>query len=1150
MNRRLSFGAYLCLSVLGLVATGFLPGLAGAAWLDLGGNDPVTVTLLEDDGNRSVIEITIGGFDAKAVDIDGEEYFLINLPREGLQKEVGLPQLPNVRRSLIIPNDREMGLTILTAEYVDLTDMPVAPSKGYLPRTVDPALVPYTFDDFYVGTDTYPSDIAEADEPHILRDYRGMVVDANVFRYDPQARTLRVYTRLVIEVAPVGPGRVNVLDQTTPLASLDPQFAGVYENHFLNFAKDSRYAPLEEDGSLLIITYEAFAGPMMPLVEWKNQKGLKTRLVTLSETGSTYNQIFNYIQNEYQTTDLAYVLLVGDSQHVPKYGSDSDPAYSLLAGSDSYPEIFVGRFSAESPEHVMTQVARTIAYEKDTPAGSGSDWLQSGTGIASAEGPGGHFGEYDAVHEDLIRADLLAYGYDHVDQIYDPSATSTQVANAVNAGRGIMNYTGHGSQTAWSTTGFNNTRVNALTNDGQLPLIISVACNNGTFTEATCFGEAWLRATNGSNPTGAIATYMSYISQSWAPPMYAQDEVVDLLVADEKRTVGGLLFNGSCKMIDATGSSGAHEFRNWMIFGDPSVSMRTKTAQELVVNHTPMVVIGMDEYQVEVPGVEGALCALYGNGVLYGAALTDEAGFAVITMANPPAERMDITLTVTAFNAVTSVETLPVVIPSVVTIEPATLPAGVSTRVRIIVMEIDGETPFPDVEIQLVDPMTYGVAATTDANGVATLTVDYPYGTELQMVGTDLATGFLFNNSVTVTAAPLVDPDLSVQTDLDTDNVFVLNLPGTLSALSGTPEVGIRAHVPGIGFLESASGVLEITPLEAGEITAWIVKEGHDLYSEVFVIVTEPSAHGAVTLNGEIDHSGVVVTAEPGGYTTMSAADGTWNMLNLEPGTYQIVAAKEGWTSGYAEITVAEGEHITGLDFALSVVYTANLCAQPNLDIPDPPASGVSSVQTCTNAGALDEVRVYVDISHAWIGYLEVELTSPAGTTVLLHDKTGGSDDDIVGWYPDDLTPAGDLAAFIGEDLNGDWTLTVRDLAYGITGVLEEWCLEIGYAQAVAAVDGRMLPEKLALHPNYPNPFNPMTTISFALPKTAHVQLQVFDLSGKLVVTLTDETLSAGQHQAVWTGRDDTGRQAASGMYFYRLMADGQARSGKMLLLK
>ena len=249
----------------------------------------------------------------------------------------------------------------------------------------------------------------------------------------------------------------------------------------------------------------------------------------------------------------------------------------------------------------MTQVNRTIAYERDTTAGGGSNWLQSGTGIASNQGPG-HFGEYDNEHMDLIRQDLLGYGYNDVDQIYDPNASASMVANGVNAGRGIINYTGHGSQTAWSTTGFNNGHVNALTNDGLLPFIVSVACNNGTFTNSTCFAEAWLRATNGGNATGAIATYMSYISQSWNPPMYAQDEAVDLLIADEKRTIGGLWFNGSCEMMDATGAAGADEFRNWTIFGDPSVCVRTKTAQEFAVNHTGVVFFGDEEYEVQVPG--------------------------------------------------------------------------------------------------------------------------------------------------------------------------------------------------------------------------------------------------------------------------------------------------------------------------------------------------------------------------------------------------------------------------------------------------------------------------------------------------------------------------------------------------------------------
>ena len=73
-------------------------------------------------------------------------------------------------------------------------------------------------------------------------------------------------------------------------------------------------------------------------------------------------------------------------------------------------------------------------------------------------------------------------------------------------------------------------------------------------------------------PTGAIATYMSSISQSWNPPMCGQDEAVDLLVRDEMRTIGGLWFNGSCQMMDEYGAPGINEFLNWIIFGDPSLA--------------------------------------------------------------------------------------------------------------------------------------------------------------------------------------------------------------------------------------------------------------------------------------------------------------------------------------------------------------------------------------------------------------------------------------------------------------------------------------------------------------------------------------------------------------------------------------------------
>ena len=108
---------------------------------------------------------------------------------------------------------------------------------------------------------------------------------------------------------------------------------------------------------------------------------------------------------------------------------------------------------------------------------------------------------------------------------------------------------------------------------------------NGWFNGYTCFGEAWLRATNGTAPTGAIGCYASSINQEWNPPMAGQDEMVDLLVADEKRTFGGLCFNGSMLMMDEYGTMGQKTFLTWHIFGDPSLRVRTDTPAALTISH-------------------------------------------------------------------------------------------------------------------------------------------------------------------------------------------------------------------------------------------------------------------------------------------------------------------------------------------------------------------------------------------------------------------------------------------------------------------------------------------------------------------------------------------------------------------------------------
>lgn len=88
------------------------------------------------------------------------------------------------------------------------------------------------------------------------------------------------------------------------------------------------------------------------------------------------------------------------------------------------------------------------------------------------------------------------------------------------------------------------------------------------------------------------------------------------------------------------------------------------------------------------------------------------------------------------------------------------------------------------------------------------------------------------------------------------------------------------------------------------------------------------------------------------------------------------------------------------------------------------------------------------------------------------------------------------------------------------------------------------------LSPNYPNPFNPRTTIEFAVPRRAHVTLEVINLTGQHVASLLDGDLLPAKHHVEWDGKNDAGRDVASGVYFYRLVTENQSAVRKMLLLR
>ena len=91
---------------------------------------------------------------------------------------------------------------------------------------------------------------------------------------------------------------------------------------------------------------------------------------------------------------------------------------------------------------------------------------------------------------------------------------------------------------------------------------------------------------------------------------------------------------------------------------------------------------------------------------------------------------------------------------------------------------------------------------------------------------------------------------------------------------------------------------------------------------------------------------------------------------------------------------------------------------------------------------------------------------------------------------------------------------------------------------------------KIELVGNYPNPFNPATTIKCSLAVPSNLQINIYNIKGQKVKSLLNEYRPAGEHSIVWNGKNDNGNDVGSGVYFYRMEAEGYMVTKKMVILK
>ncbi len=635
------------------------------------------VTFSQPQSKIYELNFTLGNYDLTSVTIDNINYTKLIFEGTVFTRLNGFAELPFLNASVVLSGNKNVTLNVIEGDYVEysLSD-PMLPSRGVIYRDQDPSTIPYQISPSSMRDEWYPQQLASNTSPYILKDLRGTTVYVYPFRYNAVQNVLRVYKNLTVQLIENDSPVVNPLSKQPQkiLRELD----GLYRTVFINYKQTLEDLTIGEFGDILVICTNRDETAIQPYIDWKKDKGYNV----FEEVVSTGTNVKTLIQNDYNANNnILYVQLVGDWADIKSdigtsQSAPMDPQLGCVAGSDQQPDICIGRFSANSAAQVTLQVDKVMNYEINPE--TGGTWYKGALGIGSDQGSGiGDDGEMDKVHiQNIWDNKLDPFTYDNYFTAYDPGAGASNVSNAVNTGISIINYCGHGSPTSWGTTGFSNNNVNALTNGDMLPIIFSVACNNGNFHDPSdCFAEAWLKKNNG----GAVMFLGGTISQPWDPPMRGEDYFDDLLIGgydytahpgqngisttEGRTTIGSIVFNGLVLMTTESGGTDDWETaKTWTLFGDVAMQPRTDTPGDLTLSSN-LVLVGLD-FTTTITGPNGpvpnAMVCLSQDGE-YFHGVTNATGTVSFPQTLTPGTAK---LVVTAFNMETIDEDVTVVPPT------------------------------------------------------------------------------------------------------------------------------------------------------------------------------------------------------------------------------------------------------------------------------------------------------------------------------------------------------------------------------------------------------------------------------------------------------------------------------------------------------
>ena len=439
-------------------------------------------------------------------------------------------------------------------------------------------------------------------EPIFMRGVKVIQVAVSPYYYNQLSGDISLYDEFEVVV------NVDEVELNSEIP-LSADFNQLISSLVVNYNSNSREINLKPCILFICGGNSLDQSSLQELIQWRKELGYEVHAVEVSDIGSSTGAIVSYIQDAYNNwlNPPEHIVLVGDtsgSYEIPYFSTTwgaSDYDYTLIEGDDLFPEMSIGRISANGSTDLANIINKTLIYEKASYMDfTGSGWYER----AALNADPSSSGNSTIITNEYIEELLMQNGFDDVQTNYGSGNYANWMQNQLSEGILYFNYRGY-----IGTSGFGSGNINNANNGFMNPFATFITCSTGDFNY-TSLSEDFIRAGSVTDPKGAVAAVGTATSSTHtAPNNIVQMGIYEGIFSKGLETAGAALVNGKITLYNtyiSGSSSTVDNFTHWNnLMGDPVLKLWTDTPSQIMPGHPDLINWGTNYIEITALDSDG-----------------------------------------------------------------------------------------------------------------------------------------------------------------------------------------------------------------------------------------------------------------------------------------------------------------------------------------------------------------------------------------------------------------------------------------------------------------------------------------------------------------------------------------------------------------